>query len=209
MGSGPIRSIRQKEKVLSEYGLVDPNECGVLCLESGKLPTSDVITEIVNETGLNRSKLGIAVAPTRSIAGSIQVVARSVETCMHKLHEVGFDLQKIVSGIGIAPLPPIANDDLKGIGMTNDAILFGGDVELWVKCEDDEITEVGPKTPSQSSKDYGQPFYELFKANDFDFYKIDPLLFSPAKVTFNNLRTGKSFQFGSLNDELITRSFGI
>ena len=167
MGSGPIRSIRQKEKVLSEYGLADASEHGVLCLESAKFPDSDVISEILNETGLNRSKLGIAIAPTRSIAGSIQVVARSLETCMHKVHEVGFDLQKVISGIGIAPLPPIANDDLKGIGMTNDAILFGGDVELWVHCEDDEINEVGPKTPSQSSNDYGQPFYELFQRQSF------------------------------------------
>ena len=209
MGSGPIRAIRQKEKILAEYDLVESDESGVLCLESAHLPNSDVISLIVNETGIDRSQLRIAVAPTRSIAGSIQVVARSVETCLHKLHEVGFDLRQIVSGIGIAPVPPIAADDLKGIGMTNDAILYGGDVELWVKCSDDQLAEIGPQTPSGASADYGRPFYELFKANDFDFYKIDPLLFSPAKVSFHNLLSGRSFQFGSLNEDLVSKSFGV
>ena len=40
-----------------------------------------------------------------------------------------------------------------------------------------------------------------------DFYKIDPLLFSPAMITFNNLRTGRSHVFGRLEVDVLKRSF--
>ena len=36
-------------------------------------------------------------APSTSIAGSIQVVARSIETAMHKLHELKFDVRDVRS----------------------------------------------------------------------------------------------------------------
>ena len=41
----------------------------------------------------------------------------------------------------------------------------------------------------------------------FDFYKIDKLLFSPAKVIVSTIKTGKTFTEGSTNIELIEKSF--
>ena len=75
-------------------------------------------------------------APATSLAGTIQVVARSVETALHKLHELKFDLKQVVSGFGTAPLPPVATDFLHAIGRTNDAILYGGRVIVWVRADD-------------------------------------------------------------------------
>ena len=115
---------------------------------------------------------------------------------MHKLFELGFDLTQVVSGFGTAPLPPVATNELHAIGRTNDAILYGGRVVLWVRAEDGEIEGVGPKVPSSASPDHGAPFAEIFKRYNGDFYKIDPLLFSPAVVTFHNLKTGRSHAFG-------------
>jgi len=40
-----------------------------------------------------------------------------------------------------------------------------------------------------------------------DFYKIDAMLFSPAKVIVTNLQTGKVFEGGQLNADLIALSF--
>ena len=208
MGSGPIRSLRGEEKILTEYSLHEKSDQGVVCLETGKIPTESVARQLAEEAGVLMKNLLVAVAPTRSIAGSIQVVARSLETCMHKLHELGFDLREVVSGIGSAPIPPVASDDLKGIGLTNDAILFGGKVDLWVRSGEDRIRQYGPQTPSSASPDYGTPFYDLFRQNNFDFYKIDPHLFSPAQVTFHSLESGNSMTFGSLDEKLLTASFG-
>ena len=61
--------------------------------------------------------------------------------------------------------------------------------------------------PSNTSTDYGQPFSEVFKSYDYDFYKIDPMLFSPACITINNRQTGNVFKAGKINAELLDVSF--
>ena len=40
-----------------------------------------------------------------------------------------------------------------------------------------------------------------------DFYAIDPMLFSPAKVTVTALETGESFQAGHIDTAVLARSF--
>ena len=123
--------------------------------------------------------------------------------------ELGFDLTRIVSAWGTAPLSPVAKDDLTGIGRTNDAILYGGRVTLWVRGDDASLAEIGPHVPANGSAAYGRPFLEIFEAAGRDFYKIDPHLFSPAVVTFVNIETGNSFRFGKFDDAVLARSFGI
>src|SRR5262249_34137874 len=149
----------------------------------------------------------LLAAPAFSLAGSLQVVARSLETALHKLHELKFDLAQVTSGYGMAPLPPVATNELHAIGRTNDAILYGGRVILWVRADDDQLAEIGPRVPSSASRDHGAPFAEIFARYNHDFYKVDPLLFSPAQVVFHNLKTGKSHLFGHLAPEVLQRSF--
>jgi methenyltetrahydromethanopterin cyclohydrolase len=141
------------------------------------------------------------------LAGTVQVVARSVETALHKMHEIGFDLSCVVSGFGAAPLPPVAHDDMTGIGRTNDAVLYGGEVTLWVRGDDQRLAELGPRIPSSSSSDHGQPFSAIFERYDRDFYKIDPLLFSPAVVSLVNLDTGRLHRFGATSPDVLRQSF--
>lgn len=208
MGSGPMRASASNEELFQEFPSDEQaTEC-VGVLESGSLPTESAISKIQEELGSGRT-LSLAVAPTASHAGNIQVVARSVETAMHKLHEIGFPLDVVQSGFGSVPLPPVAKDDLKGIGRTNDAILYGGTVNLWVDCEDAIIEEFGPKTPSNSSDSHGEKFLTLFKNANHDFYALDKSLFSPAVITFHNSRTGNSFRYGEYMTKLLCESFGI
>jgi methenyltetrahydromethanopterin cyclohydrolase len=68
--------------------------------------------------------------------------------------------------------------------------------------------ELGPKVPSCASKDFGQPFATTFEKYDFDFYKVDPGLFSPAMLTVVNLKTGRSWRWGALRPDVLQRSFG-
>jgi methenyltetrahydromethanopterin cyclohydrolase len=147
------------------------------------------------------------MAPTASQAGTIQIVARSIETALHKLHEIGFDLARVESGYGTAPLPPVAGDDLTAIGRTNDAVLYGGEVTLWIRGDDASITAVGPQVPSSASSDFGEPFAAIFRRYECDFYRIDPHLFSPAAITFHNLDTGRTQRFGQVWPDVIQRSF--
>ena len=116
-------------------------------------------------------------------------------------------MKNVVSGFGSAPLPPVAASDLAGIGRTNDAILYGGQVTLWVRDEEARLAEIGPKVPSNASRDYGEPFAAIYERSGRDFYKIDPLLFSPAVVTLVNLKSGRAHRFGELRPDVIAKSF--
>jgi methenyltetrahydromethanopterin cyclohydrolase len=209
MGSGPMRMARGREEALKELGLIQLAEAVVGVLESDKLPTESAIALIAKECAVDVSDLHLAIAPSTSIAGSVQVVARSVETALHKLHELKFDVSTIVSATGQAPVPPPAKsgDTVAGIGRTNDAMLYGATVTLWVDADDDAIEAVAEKTPSQSSSDYGRPFAQLFKEYEYDFYKVDPMLFSPAVIVIHNLRSGKTWRTGRLNRDVLFQSF--
>ena len=119
----------------------------------------------------------------------------------------GFSRFQVVSGFGSAPLPPVAKDELSAIGRTNDAILYGGRVTIWVQAEDDQLAEIGPKVPACASPDYGAPFASIFARYNHDFYKIDPMLFSPAEIVLCNLKTGRSFAFGRTRGDVMYQSF--
>ena len=207
LGSGPARAIAQREEIYKELAYKDECTQTVLVLDTDKLPPNEVIEKVAKVTGLSPANLTFILTPTRSLAGTVQITARVLEVALHKLHTLHFPLEQFADGYGIAPIPAPSPDFLTGMGRTNDAILFGGFVHLYVKCTDDAASDLAKVMPSSASKDYGRPFAEVFKAVDMDFYQIDPLLFSPAKVTVTNLETGNSFFAGSFNEALIEKSF--
>jgi methenyltetrahydromethanopterin cyclohydrolase len=206
MGSGPARSLYGKEALLQKLGIPEKADMAVLALESHKLPGNEVASWTAEKCGVSPERVTLLVAPTASLAGSVQVAARVVETGLHKMFEVGFDISSILSGFGVCPIAPIARDDLQAIGRTNDAVLYGGQAWYTAKTGPDKIEEIFEKLPSSASRDYGTPFYELFRRNDFDFYKIDPLLFSPAEVYINELTSGRTFHAGRVNSKILQKS---
>ena len=207
MGSGPMRAAAGKEELFQKIGYTENPTVAVGVLETRKFPPPAVGENLARACDVEHRRLTLLLAPTASLVGTIQVVSRSVETAMHKLYELGFDLSKVCSGYGIAPLPPVAENDLAAIGRTNDAILYGGRVTLWVTADDDELAELVPQVPSSASPQFGKPFAELFKENGNDFYAIDPNLFSPAWVRINNLTTGRCYDAGRLDPDILRRSF--
>ena len=207
MGSGPLRSHARVEKELFEkLGYEEEASRGVLVLEGRTLPTDDVAAWVGRKARLDPSKLTFVVAPTASLAGGTQISARILETGLHKIETLGFDVRKIVSGIGTAPLAPVAKNDLRGIGRTNDCILYGGQAHYTVDASDEELEALAPKVPALASRDYGQPFYEIFERYNKDFYKIDPLLFSPAEVWLTSATSGRTFRAGRLNPDVLRAS---
>jgi len=207
MGSGPLRAHARVEKELfGKLGYAETAQRGVLVLETRAAPTAEVAAWVGEKAGLRPAALTFAVAPTASVAGGVQIAARILETGLHKMDALGFDVTRIVSGIGSAPLPPVAKNDLRAIGRTNDCILYGGRARYTVQADDAELAELVPKVPAAASKDYGTPFYEVFKRYDGDFYKIDPLLFSPAEVWLTSVASGKTYHAGRLNPEVLRAS---
>jgi len=208
MGSGPMRAVYGKEKLYDDIGYRETAHHVVGVLETARLPNEEVIHYLADKLALPPNQMTLLLAATRSLAGATQVVARALEMALHKLHELGFDLKQVRAGQGSAPLPPPATDDLTALGRTNDAILYGGRVVLWVDADEDQVRQLGPKVPACASSDFGALFTELFQRYQ-DFYKMDPLLFSPAAVIFCNLRSGRTHAFGRTETQVLRRSFGM
>jgi methenyltetrahydromethanopterin cyclohydrolase len=208
MGSGPLRAIaRVEEPLFAALQYAEPaSGPGVLVLESRALPDAAVVRWLASRSGVSPERLTLLVAPTASAAAGVQISARVVETALHKLHELGFDVKRVLTAFGTAPLAPVARDDLRAIGRTNDCVLYGGSVHLTVNATDEALADLIPRVPSSASRDYGTPFYDLFKRYEWDFYKVDPQLFSPARVSLTNVRSGRTFEAGRVNADLLRQS---
>ncbi len=202
MGSGPARALYRGEKLFQKLTYHDQAEVAVLLLEGRKLPTEEIAAKVAAKCKISPQRLYLLIAPTASIVGVVQIAARIVETGLHKMLAVGFDIEAVLSGFGSCPLAPIAADDLQAIGWTNDAVLYGGRAWYTVRMDDEQIRVLIEQLPSSASQDYGTPFYELFQQYG-DFYKIDPLLFSPAEVFINNLNSGRTFHAGAVNEKIL------
>ena len=207
MGSGPLRAHARVEKDLFEkLGYAEAAERGVLVLEGRTAPTDEVAAWVAGKADLSPAQLTFVIAPTASLAGGVQISARILETGLHKMETVGFDVRKVVSGIGTAPVAPVAKNDIRAIGRTNDCILYGGQARYTIRAADDELAALAEKVPASASRDYGTPFYEIFQRYDGDFYKIDPLLFSPAEVWLTSVATGRTFRAGRVNPDVLVQS---
>ena len=207
LGSGPARSLAYREKLFKELGYKDRANKSSLVLEVDQVPPKEIISKIAKDCKILPSNLVIILTPTTSLAGNLQIVGRVLEVAMHKIHELGFPLEKIVDGFGQAPIPPPGSNFIEGMGRTNDAIIYGGNVHLFVSGLEKDIKDLAKNLPSRNSKDYGKPFAKIFKSYKSDFYSIDGSLFSPARVTITSLQTGKSFSCGEINEKLINASF--
>lgn len=208
LGSGPGRAAAATESLFRELGYWDLTDRAVLVLETATPPPRTLIESVADAMGLEPSALTLIYAPTQSLAGSVQVVARVLEVALHKAHALKFPLDRIVDGIGSAPLPPPAPDFLAAMGRTNDAIIYGGRVQLFVEGPDGEARDLAEALPSTTSRDYGAPFAEIFARYDQDFYAVDAHLFSPAEVIVTALESGRSHRAGRLAPALVDASFG-
>jgi len=209
MGSGPMRAAAAREDLFERLAYRETSRRVVGVLETAAIPGPAVYRDLAERCQTSPAEVDLLGASVFSQAGNVQVVARSIETALHKLFELGYDVTQIQAGLGTAPLPPVAKDNLSGIGRTNDAILYGGTVSLWVAGDDHAISSLGPQVPSESSSAYGKPFVRIFEEAGRDFYKIDPHLFSPAAIIIHNLETGNVFRYGHVNEDVLRQSFGL
>src|SRR6266550_3006619 len=207
LGSGPARALARKEPLFSELDYRDETETAALVLESARPPPAAIVSKVAQDCGLAPDRLTFLYAPTQSLAGNVQVVARVLEVALHKAHELKFPLDRIIEGMGAAPLSPPHPDFVTAMGRTNDAIIYAGRVHLFVTGPADDAQMLADRLPSKGSRDFGQPFAEIFKRFNGDFYAIDPLLFSPAEVIVTAIESGKTFHHGQLNLKLLDASF--
>ncbi len=205
MGSGPARALRGTEPIFAQLNYRDGAGAAVLCLESPALPPEQVARQVAEECGVPLEQVFLLVAAAASLTGAVQVAARVVETGLHKMLAVGLGIGTVLSGFGTCPLPPLMQDELQAMGRADNAVLYGGRTWYTMCADDAQIEGVIDQLPSSASRDYGRSFYDLLQQCGGDFYQIDPLLFSTAEISINNLASGRTFQAGRVNAELVRR----
>jgi methenyltetrahydromethanopterin cyclohydrolase len=199
----PYLASQRKQYELIDYE--DDYDFGVLALECDHLPDEKVADTIAEQCNLEPSKLTLLNAPTSSIVGTVQVAGRVVEVAVYKAAELGYDPLQILSAAGSCPIAPVTKDSLRAMGMTNDGIIYYGNVFMTVKRYD----EIFERLPSETSSSYGKPFYQTFKEADYDFYKIDKFMFAPAQITVTDTQSTETHKLGRLNESVLAESFGI
>src|SRR3990170_6215876 len=204
IGSGPARALALKPKeIYEEISYNDSSDKAVLTLESNSLPSDMLIEKVTKACSIQAENLIVVVAPTASIAGLTQVTGRIVEVGIHKLRTLGLSPKLIRYACGYAPIPPQCGEFEVSMARTNDAILYGGTVYCTVAFDDEAaLKKIVEQAPSNTSKDYGKPFLQIFREADRDFYKIDHNLFAPAILMIGNAKTGRVFKAGEINPKV-------
>jgi len=207
LGSGPARALARHEPLFEHLPYADAATSATLVVEGDQPPPAKLVAKVAQDCGVEPHDLTILFAPTRSLAGSTQIIARSLEVALHKAHELHFPIERVVDGMGMAPLCPPHPDFITAMGRTNDAIMFAGQVQLFVTGPSSEARVLAEQLPCSTSRDYGRPFAEIFRAVKGDFYAIDPMLFSPAKIAVTALESGETFHSGAIDLNLLDASF--
>jgi methenyltetrahydromethanopterin cyclohydrolase len=206
-GSGPARALALKpKKVFQKIEYKDSADVAVLLLEGHKKPTDTAARFIAEACGVKPDNVYMLLTTTTSMAGMVQISGRVVETGLFRLDILGLDLKKVKYAVGYAPIMPLHVDGGKAMGRAEDALTYAGVTSYVVDEEESVLKQMAANAPSSNCKDYGKTSYEIYKAVNFDFTKIDPALFAPAVVTLISAKTGAAFTSGRINDEVIKNS---
>lgn len=205
--SGPGRALALKPKrVYKKIEYIDKADVAILLLETGERPTDEAARFISEKCGVEPRDLYLLLTSTTSMAGMIQISGRIVETGLFRLDILGLDPKKVEYGVGYAPIMPPHKDWGRAMGRAEDALTYGGITSFVVDEEDEALKKMAEMAPSSTSKEYGKPSYEIYKAVNFDFTQIDPALFAPAVVGLTSSRTGSTYTAGEINVEIIKMS---
>ena len=211
IGSGPARAVAAVASdpylAMTPYRDTDAADV-VLCIQDTRLPTDALALSVAQACGVTPEHVYIAIAPSACIVGSVQVAARMLEQCCHKMYEHGFAVSQIVHCRGRAPIAPVCNDEIIAMGRINDAILYGGEAEFWVDAADDALHTIADSLVScSSSPEYGKSFGQIFTESGKNFYHIDHEVHSIAVIQLHSVRTGLSVRVGEINREVLKKSF--
>jgi methenyltetrahydromethanopterin cyclohydrolase len=205
--SGPARALALKPKeVYQKIGYRDESDVAVILLETEEKPPDSAAHYIAERCNVKPENVYMVLTSTRSMAGMVQISGRIVETGLFRLDVLGLDPKKVLYGAGYAPVMPVHVDAGKAMGRAEDALTYGGVTTYLVDEAEDKLREVAEKAPSSNCKDYGKTSYEIYKAVDFDFTRIDPALFAPAAISLTSAQTGATFTYGKVNDRIILHS---
>lgn len=207
--SGPIRSIKGADIYARSVDYRDNStDVAVACIQTETLPDEGLTNIIASEVGIKAGNLFILAARTGTIVGAIQVCARNIEQTLPALMDRGFPMSAIVEATGTAPVVSVVDDEEIAYGRVNDCLIYGQETNVYVRCDDRQITDILDNLTFVKNKDvYGIEFQKLFNICEKDWAKVPRHWDAPCKVNFINLSTGKVFSSGKIGYDVLERSF--
>lgn len=206
--SGAARTLKDPPDhhvVLSGYR--DHHNEGVVTVQMSRPVTEEMAAVIAQACGLAPENLYILASRHACLVSTVQVPARGVETTMHRLALEDFDLHCIEHACCTAPIPPLIDDDLTAMGRINDALYYGGEVNLYVDAPDEVLERLVPTIVSSVSSLARRPFGVLYREANYDFHAIPKKAHTPAIVHMTNIKSGHTFSAGYYDYEVLERSF--
>ncbi len=209
IGSGPARALAEAENdfYLNYTDYRDTHHEAVLGLQTTVLPTLDLSKDVARQAGVEESNVYLLVHPSRSLVASVQVSARIIEQTIHQMIQKSFDVSSLERARGWCVIAPVTDDETESMGRINDSLLYGGQVEFWLRGEDEVLEELVPKLVTESARDYGRLFLDLYLEAGKKYYAMDHQIHSPAKVQLFNMNTGRAFSAGRLRNDILRKSF--
>ncbi len=209
IGSGPARAIARNDIFSQAWTYADTHHETVFAAQTEKLPDEAVAEQVAEACGVRPENVYILASKTGSLVGSIQVCSRTVEASIWRLERKGFDISKIISGMGTCPIAPPVADEFVAMDRVNTALLYGVTVRYVVNCSDDEVQAVIDKVPFNASRRYGERFADIFEEGGRDFYVVDKDIHTVARYEMVNYATGNTFAAGEIRVDMLRESFGL
>jgi methenyltetrahydromethanopterin cyclohydrolase len=204
-GSGPARAMAAVEPLFQQLEYRDHGQGAIIILEGRQWPTDEVAQYIARKCHIDPSGLTMILAPASCLAGSFQLSARVVATGMHKMLYLDFDYNQVRHGFGFCPIAPVVPQEDLASALSNDCVLYGGRVHYTISASDEDIQVLLERMPSSASPTYGTPFYQIYQRYG-SFYAVDKLLFCPAEISINNLKSGNTFHAGMSHLQVLRSS---
>ena len=205
--SGPARALSLKpKKVFEKIGYKDEHSEAVIVMETNKKPTDEVAQKVAADCKVDPKDLYMVLTTTASMAGSVQVSGRVVETGLYRLEFLGLNPNKVFFASGSAPIMPPHPDVGISTAKEEDALLYGGVGSYVIDEEEAKLQEYATKAPATAWPDYGKTSYEALKAVSFDWSKLDPSFFTIGKLVLTSKKTGKTYIGGKVNPEMLRKS---
>lgn len=208
IGSGPGRA---KAALAIDHSFEyttyrDTAETVIFGVQANHLPDDRMTAQVVADCRVAPDHVYFLAHKTSSVVAAVQVSARILEQTINKMMKKGYDLNTLEHARGLCIVAPVDEDPEAAMGKINDCLLYGGRSEFWVHGDDETIKAVLPKLVTESSRDYGRLFRDLFVEANRDFYQMDLDIHSPAAVQIVNMKTGRMFKAGRIREDLILKS---
>ena len=209
MGSGPMRAAAGSEAIFDVIGFRETAEQVIGVLETRKPPPAAIVAKIAQACRVEPAAVTLLGCPhgqpggRPSNRGAIggDGVAQAGRAQVRSLAD-RLGLRHGPAAAGRLERPGRHRADQRRDPVRARVILA-------VTGDDASLEAIGPQVPSSASRDHGEPFAAIFARYNHDFYAVDPHLFSPAEITFQNIETGKVHTFGQVTPGILARSFGM